>query len=127
MFKETLEGQTQYCNHETNNTSGICDKCLGKIDWKDKFHERFIICTTCDGEKEVQVCMAKDEDGNCGFVREKDLFQFIESLLKEQKEEFAELLKDIANKNTIDFLIEGKRGKFIAMVNLTNLLSSLSK
>jgi len=29
MFKETPDGQTYSCSHETTNTSGICDECLG--------------------------------------------------------------------------------------------------
>ena len=30
MFKDTPDGQTNYCKHETANPSGICDACLGQ-------------------------------------------------------------------------------------------------
>jgi uncharacterized protein YjaZ len=30
MFKDSKEGQTNYCTHENNNPSGICDECLPK-------------------------------------------------------------------------------------------------
>lgn len=30
MFNDSREGTTNFCNHPNNNTSGICDKCLGK-------------------------------------------------------------------------------------------------
>ena len=39
MFKDTSEGQTNYCSHKTDNTSGICDACLGK--------EHFDNCPNC--------------------------------------------------------------------------------
>lgn len=28
MFKDTRDGQTNFCSHETKNTSGICDGCV---------------------------------------------------------------------------------------------------
>jgi hypothetical protein len=30
-FKDTPDGQTNYCNHKNTNPSGICDACLGII------------------------------------------------------------------------------------------------
>src|SRR5688572_14548534 len=29
MIEDTFEGKTNYCTHVNNNTSGICNKCLG--------------------------------------------------------------------------------------------------
>lgn len=31
MFKENIDGKTNYCDHKTDNTSGVCDMCLGGI------------------------------------------------------------------------------------------------
>ena len=40
MFKDTKEGQTNYCTHKNNNTSGICDECLGKNMSKEKLIDK---------------------------------------------------------------------------------------
>lgn len=32
MFNENNLTQPNYCNHETSNTSGICDACIGKTE-----------------------------------------------------------------------------------------------
>lgn len=32
MFKEDFEGSTFFCPHETENESGVCDKCLGRAE-----------------------------------------------------------------------------------------------
>ena len=41
MFKETPEGQTHFCPHKTKNTSGVCDKCLGKEELLKKGAKKF--------------------------------------------------------------------------------------
>lgn len=32
MFKDTPQGTTHFCTHATPNSSGICDKCLGRAE-----------------------------------------------------------------------------------------------
>lgn len=40
-FEDTIEGKTFYCPHETNNTCGICNKCLGKEQPKESWEEKY--------------------------------------------------------------------------------------
>lgn len=30
-FKDTKEGQTNFCTHENKNPSGMCDGCIGNL------------------------------------------------------------------------------------------------
>lgn len=46
MFKDTKNGKTNYCTHKNNNTSAICDECLGKVEPKETLEEKHKPMTT---------------------------------------------------------------------------------
>lgn len=53
MFKETPEGQTNSCEHETTNESGICNRCLGK-DTNCHYEDRKCQVLSCPGRNNCE-------------------------------------------------------------------------
>lgn len=67
------------------------------------YDSKFIIDTTCDGEKEVQACMSKDKEGMCDFVRDRDIKAFIQSTYHKGKDDaYAEMKREM-DKSTQGF------------------------